>query len=256
MKKLKYTKEELEYEYNVNKLSFDKISKKLHCSPTTLVKYFKLYGITIHDRRHDLTGYTWGEFTVIKEIGNELNSTKKRIHYTWLCRCSCGKEKILKSYRITSGCPNSCGCKRKRKCYYDMSVAYFNGLERGAKERNISFNITIEEIYNQFLKQDKKCYFTGIPIKFSDLTVSTKSEQSQIQTASVDRLDSSKGYTKDNIVIVHKNINIIKGNVPYLDFINICHLISKNFPDHDIYALNDSYIMNKNNKRNEDLCLE
>lgn len=51
------------------------------------------------------------------------------------------------------------------------------------------------------VEQDFKCFYSGLPI---DAKTYRKT------TASVDRRDSSKGYTRDNIQLVHKNINYMK----------------------------------------------
>lgn len=47
------------------------------------------------------------------------------------------------------------------------------------------------------------------------------------KTASLDRIDSSKGYTEDNVWWINKHVNIMK-NVYELDyFLDICSLITK-----------------------------
>ena len=47
-------------------------------------------------------------------------------------------------------------------------------------------------------------------------------------TASLDRIDSSKGYTTDNIQWVHKDINIMKNDYGNDYFIEICKKVAKN----------------------------
>lgn len=91
---------------------------------------------------------------------------------------------------------------------------------RGSKV--LSVDITIEDAWNQFLKQDSKCALTGQPLCFS----STSSTLSQT-TASLDRIDSKKGYSKDNIQWVHKDINRMKWDFPEDHFIDLCKLVVK-----------------------------
>lgn len=55
----------------------------------------------------DLTGKKFTRLTVIKEIGRS-----KRRDILWLCRCDCGKEKILPTRKLKSGEIRSCGCLR------------------------------------------------------------------------------------------------------------------------------------------------
>ena len=47
-------------------------------------------------------------------------------------------------------------------------------------------------------------------------------------TASLDRIDSLKGYTEDNVQWVHKHINFMKGSLSENKFIEYCKLIVKN----------------------------
>jgi hypothetical protein len=64
-----------------------------------------------------------------------------------------------------------------------------------------------------YLRQDGKCAITGMPI---DLTTD----------ASVDRIDSMKGYTKDNIWWVKKEINLMKNNLSLEEFILLCKMVA------------------------------
>ena len=89
----------------------------------------------------------------------------------------------------------------------------FSKLKRDAERRNLPFEITIEDIYNQYNKQRECCAFSGFHIFFG-------------VDASVDRIDSSKGYTLDNIQIVHKDLNMMKRAMPDIDFIWWCKAVS------------------------------
>lgn len=50
-------------------------------------------------------------------------------------------------------------------------------------------------------------------------------------TASIDRIDSSKGYIKGNIQIVHKTLNKMKLNMRDEEFIAICEEVYLNRVD-------------------------
>lgn len=103
--------------------------------------------------------------------------------------------------------------------YYDIPSKYFKKLKYGAKKRGLLFEITMEDIWNQYLKQNKKCMLTGQLIQFSgNLNLKNK--------ASVDRIDSSKGYTKDNIQILDKDINIMKLKFNQQYFISLCNKVT------------------------------
>ena len=61
---------------------------------------------------------------------------------------------------------------------------------------------------------------TGIDLTF-DTLVNTFDG-----TASLDRIDSSKGYTKDNVQWVHKDINYIKRDLSDSEFITLCKKVA------------------------------
>jgi hypothetical protein len=70
-------------------------------------------------------------------------------------------------------------------------------------------------IWELFLKQDRKCALSGLPIEFG-----TKGRE--LGTASLDRIDSTKGYTPENVQWLHKDINQMKMDLTEQKFIDLC----------------------------------
>jgi len=97
---------------------------------------------------------------------------------------------------------------------------YYRTIINGAKKRNIDFNITIEEFTNCYTGN---CSLSGFPLK----TVKYYAQRVN-QTASLDRIDSSLGYNKENVQWIHKKINTMKMDIPNQEFIYICKKISNN----------------------------
>ena len=62
-------------------------------------------------RLKDLTGKTFGRWTVI-ERGEKPIGIKSKSAY-WLCRCICGNEKNINSISLRNGQSQSCGCLQK-----------------------------------------------------------------------------------------------------------------------------------------------
>lgn len=56
--------------------------------------------------RLDLTGQRYGQLTVLRPAESIGDKT------TWLCRCDCGNEVVVKTRYLRSGHVKSCGCKR------------------------------------------------------------------------------------------------------------------------------------------------
>jgi len=60
-----------------------------------------------HSRKKlDLTGQRFGKLIVLAPAENIGNRT------AWLCRCDCGREQVVKTYRLRDGEVTSCGCDR------------------------------------------------------------------------------------------------------------------------------------------------
>ena len=89
-------------------------------------------------------------------------------------------------------------------------------LERPSK--TIEYSLSIDFLDSLYEKQNKKCALSGLPVGFETVATKTK-EQCSI---SLDRIDSSKGYTEDNVQFVHKIINVMKQDLSQIDFIELC----------------------------------
>lgn len=102
----------------------------------------------------------------------------------------------------------------------------FYKIKRSAEIRDIIFNINVEYIWKLFLKQNRKCALTGMEIHFAD----TCREDKYDVTASLDRIDNTKGYIENNVQWLHKDINLMKQKFTQEKFIQYCNMISKQHP--------------------------
>ena len=174
--------------------------------------------LTDRKPRRNLVGCPpFGFLEVIEWVGHN----GKGKHF-WKCLCKCGKYITTYTHKLTSGSTKSCGCYRASiprqkwwKGVGTMSGKFWSNVRRAAMKRNIVFDITPEYAWNLFLKQDQKCVLSGLSINFG------KNSKS-INTASLDRINSSKGYTIDNVQWVHKDINIMKNSYSQEYFIEMC----------------------------------
>ena len=57
----------------------------------------------------DLTGKRFGRLVVIKRVENYVSPNGSK-YARWLCRCDCGKEKVVKTVCLNDGDTQSCGC--------------------------------------------------------------------------------------------------------------------------------------------------
>jgi len=146
------------------------------------------------------------------------------------CRCSCGAQQNVDAYTLIAGKSKSCkpcGLPRKTtsnpswRGYKQIPQSWFSGFKRNAK---LGFELTIEDVWDLYISQNKRCALSGLPISFEN-----QANQRGLRsfTASLDRIDSKKGYAKSNIQLVHKDVNIMKNAYEQDYFINICKLITE-----------------------------
>ena len=134
----------------------------------------------------------------------EQHSIKKSVYFT--VQCECGNiKKVRKDAIIGSRADTkSCGCLLKEngngmKGQYDARGYLLARARTRATERGMDFTITKEDIIIP-----DKCPLLGIDIipKAKDRT----------HSPSLDRKDSTKGYTPDNIWVVSSRANTLKND--------------------------------------------
>lgn len=153
----------------------------------------------------------------VKCYDETIRDDKKR---KVICVCDCGKEYKIRATSLIENRRNSCGCEDRDLYtgYEDLSGTAFYRIKRNAYVRNLDFLIDIEFLWNLFLNQEKKCALTGLPI-----TLTKRGPY----TASLDRKDSSKHYTHDNVQWVHKDVNLMKMDLDEDRFFDLCRMITR-----------------------------
>lgn len=181
----------------------------------------------MHFNTKDLTNQTFNYLTAIHTIPKPEHVKSKQLGTWWLCKCECGNERIVRSRELLAGETKSCGCKNQFtssanfKGVGRVSQTFFSKMVWGAKKRNLEVGVTKQFLWELFEKQKGTCYFSGLIIELNprDSGVET--------TASIDRLDSTKGYVEDNVVWVHKNINVMKNVYEISYFTYLCNLVAE-----------------------------
>lgn len=172
----------------------------------------------------------FGKLTVIDFTENNKYGKRKCV-----CRCDCGKVSNVINSSLVSGKTKSCGClipeaakKRLWKGHGEISGSLWSRIKNQAISRNLSIDITIEYAWDLFIKQGKKCNLTGLPLTFNSTHASSDG------TASLDRIDSKSGYTKDNVQWIHKDVNQMKMDLNEGYFIEMCLKIAKFSQGHNL----------------------
>jgi len=204
------------------------VAKHYGCSTSLVYNFCKDNKIEIP--KLDLVGHKFNQFTVLKKIGSRGQPGRQSIY--WLCQCECGNTRELPTKSINRGDCKSCGCYMKSKEYSrsnylwnghgDIHGKWWGNVKKGAQRRGHSFDISIEEAWKIYQKQDGKCALSGVDIVFAD---SSYGFQHGETTASLDRKNNNKGYTKNNVHWVHKDVNLMKQKMSQKELLDWCKLI-------------------------------
>lgn len=163
-------------------------------------------------------GQVIGDLTVVETDARHRN----RADYVRLL-CACGKEAWAQPGELAAGGRVSCGCRkkltgasnRKWKGHGEISGKTWSHIRGHARTRGIDFGITIEDAWAAYVRQDGRCALSGEPLVLrGDIT------------ASLDRVDSKRGYTLDNIQWVHKVLNHMKMSIDQDDFVAWCRRVA------------------------------
>lgn len=150
-------------------------------------------------------------------------------HIFWRCTCDCGGVRTTCSRQLIGGRTKSCGClprprgkaNKQWKGVGELGLVYFHAVKNGAIRRGLEFDLTIEQCWKLFVAQRRKCKLSGLPLVFRSC------QRQHDGTASLDRIDSAKGYTLDNVQWIHKDINQMKMEFSEDYFLTLVHAIAK-----------------------------
>lgn len=171
-------------------------------------------------RRGNLIGKRFGKLLVDEEI----KERSKHGHILWKCKCDCGNITSVSTKLLNNQQTKSCGCLEQEMCaskskhwrgYGEIHAALFTRIKWCARKKNYRFDITKKFIWELFLKQNRKCAISGVDITLPKRIADMKHG---LMTASLDRIDSTKGYIKGNVQWVHKDLQRMKWEFNELKF--------------------------------------
>lgn len=173
----------------------------------------------------DRSGQKFNSWTIIDTFGKD-----KRNNWLWNCICDCGKKEVKTINLIVTGKSKQCvDCQAKSLSIpiyeHELPNSIWNKTVLQAKRRVLEFNINKEYAYKLFIEQNKKCKLSNLELQFAK---NPKDYRALLQTASLDRIDSSKGYIEGNVQWIHKKVNLMKNILEEKEFIEICKLIARN----------------------------
>ncbi|MDO8610966.1 MAG: hypothetical protein Q7R95_10580 [bacterium] len=89
-------------------------------------------------------------------------------------------------------------------------------------KENLSFDLTREFLLEIYNKQNGKCFYSGIEMELDHKKLKMNDNPYLL---SIDRIDSDKGYTQDNIVLCCLFCNTMKSTFSVKEFFRLCKII-------------------------------
>lgn len=165
-------------------------------------------------------GMKYGKLTVISITGMRETKTGRKIPVV-LCECECGKraEKLL--WDLRSGKTKTCGFDHPHfddRTLPAFNYAYNHAYRHQAKRRGLLFDISKEDFRRLC---ESNCHYCGSePDNVSSRgLVKSGKYTSEWRYNGLDRKDSNKDYTLDNVVPCCAICNRAKGAKSYKQFI-------------------------------------
>jgi predicted RNA-binding Zn-ribbon protein involved in translation (DUF1610 family) len=101
---------------------------------------------------------------------------------------------------------------------HGIRVSWFNKYKLSAQHRGLEWDLEIQDVAVVLAQQTGRCALSG-------LWLVTRGPFDGI-TASIDRIDNSMGYTKSNIQLVHKKVNMMRGSLTIQEFQKFCKAVA------------------------------
>lgn len=127
-------------------------------------------------------------------------------------------------------------CRRQQLGKWSRHPLYSPGLDRhfstyirsvrgGAISRGIFFGLDKDDLLGLYIKQDGLCNLTGHRMAWESRGKKGKGNRAPA-APSLDRIDSEKDYTLDNVQMVLQIVNTMKSDMPQSVFIEACHSVA------------------------------
>ena len=166
-------------------------------------------------KRH--AGKKFGKLTAVKPLLRTPSGS-----YRWLWRCECGATREALYGQVRRGITSSCGCSNNSGNHvHGMSHSTEYGMLKRSKVRasrhGLEHTIELSDI-----KIPEYCpIFPHIKLE-----VNRKGPPSD-PSPSLDRIDSTKGYTPDNIWVISNRANRLKGDAEIHELIQIADAVAR-----------------------------
>lgn len=158
----------------------------------------------------NLVGRKFGHLVVLRYAGRDTANL-------WECQCKCGRKPRIREYRLLQGQGRCFMCARtKHNRTFSHEYEMLTQARSRAKQDGMEFNLDWDDI-----RIPDVCPCLGIPLQKkvkASRCLSAEEKAAGVKyrlndrSASLDRIDSSKGYIKGNVWVISSRANRIKNN--------------------------------------------
>jgi hypothetical protein len=170
--------------------------------------------------RIDETGNVYGSLTVVGLAGPRPDGKAR-----WLCRCECGGATEVLAASLRAGRSQSCGCgKLQNARKYDREETTWRFLYAGHTRRKDKHGcLPFDEWKAQV---QRPCHYCGDepPERHP------RPSGDPVRAHGVDRIDSTRGYSADNVVTCCEQCNKAKNAWSADEFVAMCRKVAERHP--------------------------
>lgn len=183
-------------------------------------------------RLAERVGHKFGKLTVKSQYKRQEKDRKRTVY---ICECECGN--VTEISTINWGKTVSCGCYKKESQKLAgvkrtlpnkrniKNQLYLSYKRKDKRARELEFTLTFEEFEKLILSNCLYC--DSEP--FTEFNVRKNSEiRDTMKYTGIDRIDSDKGYTLENVVPCCKNCNMAKCRLSQQQFRDLIERLHKN----------------------------
>ncbi len=156
-----------------------------------------------------------------------------------ICKSSFERDsrEITRSLRLgrkqycSRSCAGKVSCKHLSMYTYNVSqhcsnkkdeFSLFRDHLRRARRREQEFRLELSDLKEVWDNQNGLCVYSGISLRHPHY----KGSNDVMTTASLDRIDSSKGYVKGNVQFISMAINYMKSTMTHDQTMDLCKTIA------------------------------
>ena len=176
----------------------------------------------------DLTGQRFGKLYVVgfsHYITYPEGPKPEQRTAMWNTKCDCGTTRAVRGAALTTKTKpiRSCGCSRSVRIPNQAEqTRIMSAYRRRAQVKGFAFRFS-RKTFVELIEQD--CHYCGASPSNTQRYPDGEQRKDVYKYNGLDRIDSSKGYYKENVVPCCKRCNIAKNDMPLTEFVDLVYTI-------------------------------